>query len=278
MTLPVVDFGGLPRRQPGSRVSRWYRKGVLTWRLTSASLARFSTDRLLGLWWWAVDPCIMIGVYAVVFSVLLGVIGRSAAEGFPLFLACGLIPWRWFSTATTRGSNAFIANAGILRSTPISRKAVVLSEILASTIEALIGVAVLLVFMLFYQRGISWNLVFLPIPLAIMALMIGGVSLILCPLTVFARDLGNLFAAFTRAMWFLSPGLYSVEQIPERYRGAYEALNPFAGLLEGVRRPIYDGLPPNWKALGWSALWSCLLLCVGLRVFRRFNHQAIKLL
>jgi ABC-2 type transport system permease protein len=280
MTIQGSELEVLPRPpRPARRpLPQWRREAQLVGRLTSAALARFAAVRLFGLWWWIVDPLVMIGVYVFVFDVLLGAVGRDVSPTYPLFLCCGIIPWRWFSIATTRGSNAFIGNGALLRSTPISRKVVVLSELLASTVEALMGVAVLLGFMLYYRLDLTWNLAWLPVPLLVMGVLIAGVSLVLCPLTVLVRDLDNVFAAGMRALWFLSPGLYSLDQVPERYRETYAALNPFAGLMEGVRRPIHDGLPPDWVALGWSAAWAVGVLVVGRWVFRRFKNQAIRML
>jgi ABC-type polysaccharide/polyol phosphate export permease len=53
-------------------------------------------------------------------------------------------------------------------------------------------------------------------------------------------------------------------------------LNPFTGIIEGVRRPIIDGTPPHWTALLSSALWAALSILIGRRVFRRLAHTAIR--
>ena len=66
--------------------------------------------------------------------------------------------------------------------------------------------------------------------------------------------------------------------MPESWRPWYEALNPFVGILEGVRRPFHDGAPPLWGALGWSALWAVAFWVVGRLVFRRLNADAVRML
>jgi len=250
----------------------------LTWRLTVAALGRFTSDRVFGLWWWAVDPIIMITVYAIVFGNFFNLMGRDVPAAYPLFLACALIPWRWFSVSATRGANSFLANSGLLISTPVNRRALVMSELLASTFEAAVGILILVGFMLYYDRTMTWNLALLPLPLLIMGTLAAGISLLLCPLTVLFRDFSNIFAATLRPIWFLSPGLYSYHDVPERYRMTWAALNPFVGIFEGIRRPIHDGTTPLWTPLAFSAAWAIVMLLFGNWAFRRFGNASVRML
>ena len=65
---------------------------------------------------------------------------------------------------------------------------------------------------------------------------------------------------------------------PEAYRQIYIYANPFVGILEGIRRPIHDGLPPNWEALAVSALWALIILLFGRVFFLRLQHDAVRML
>ena len=112
--------------------------------------------------WWVLDPLILVGVYALVFGSWLGL--RHGPEGlaYPLFLACALIPWRWFSTATISGANAFVRNGSLLTSVPLRRGSVVLAEQLATLAVALAGLPILALFMWFYDKPATWELLWLP--------------------------------------------------------------------------------------------------------------------
>jgi ABC-type polysaccharide/polyol phosphate export permease len=251
---------------------------TLTWRLTVAVLQRFTNERMFGWWWWILDPLIMIAVYAVILGGVLGVVPRSGLGTYPLFLACGLIPWRWNAVSTTRAANAFLSNASLLTATPVNRDAVLLAELCASSIQALMGIPVLIGFMLFYECAFSINLLWLPVPLFVMGVFICGVGYGLCGLTVLLRDTANAYASVLRVLWFLSPGLYRLDRVPDQWRQIYIYCNPFAGMLEGVRRPIHDGLPPHWQALAASAVWAVAVLCLGRLLFVRLRNDAIRML
>jgi len=248
------------------------------WRLTLASVQGFSDQRLLGWIWWLIDPLALIGVYALVFGVILGV--REGPEGaaYPFYMTCALVPWRWFSAATRRGGAAFQSNAALLSSTLVGRRLVLSSQVAAASLECLVGIPVLLVFLLVYDRSVTSALLWLPLPLLVLGTLVMAVSFILCPLMVMLPDLGNAYEVFLRVLFFLTPCVYSLERIPEATRSLYVALNPLAGVIEGIRRPLFDGLPPLWDALGWSAAWALLLLLVGHWMFRRLGNDAIRML
>lgn len=247
-------------------------------RLTRTGIIRQTSQRLLGWLWWLIDPLAMITVYAMVFGGLLGVSRVSAIDAYPLFLACALIPWRWFNLAAQKGGAAFAQNASLMTSMPVSRDAIVLSEQAAVSVQGLAGVPVLGVFMIVYDVAWTWNLLYVPLALVTMALLAVGVGYLLCPLTVIVPDVANAWSVAMRVVWFLSPGLYSLEQFPEEYRGAYSLLNPLVGVFEGVRRPVHDGLPPLWGALGASFVWALLVFAVGRWVFRRLSPVCVRML
>jgi ABC-2 type transport system permease protein len=247
-------------------------------RLTEASLRAFSSERLLGWGWWLIDPLALIAVYALVFGELLHL--REGPEGadYPFFLACALVPWRWYSLATRRGGNAFLSSRPMLSSTLVNKRVVVTSQAAAATVESLLGIGVLLVMMVVYQRPWSPTLLTLAAPIAVMGLHILAISYLLAPLMVMLPDLGNAYEVLLRLGFFLTPCLYSLERVPEVHRGWYIAANPMVGIIEGIRRPLYEGLPPLWDALGWSVIWGVALFLAGNWVFKRLGNDAIRML
>jgi ABC-type polysaccharide/polyol phosphate export permease len=221
---------------------RGWDRNVL-WQLTQTGMRRRTSDRVLGVAWWLLDPLLLVGVYALVFGGLLE-FGRHAEQNaYPLFVACALIPWRWFAMASTQGASAFQQNHTLLLSTPVHRETVLLSEWISASAQALAGVALLLALMLVYEVPITWNLLWLPLPLAVLGALALGVAYFLCPLGVMLPDVGNLYAALLRLVWFLSPGLYALSRVP---RGRNLRRSESFGHSRSVRRPIHAGLP-DWE-------------------------------
>ncbi len=245
--------------------------------LTLAAARRGTSDRLLGAAWWLLDPLILIGVYALVFGEWLGL--REGPEGadYPLFLACALVPWRAFSHATSAGASAFTRHRPMLTSVPLSRHTVVLSEQAAAWLAGLAGVAVLIAFMLLYDQPFGLEL-FGIIPALVTLVLLGmGISYALCPLTTLLPDAGNLWSAALRVAWFLSPGLWSIDRLSPDTLAWLMAVNPFVGVFEGIRRPVFGQAPP-WEALAWSAAWAIALLLLGRGLFTRLAPRAVRML
>jgi ABC-type polysaccharide/polyol phosphate export permease len=250
----------------------------VVWRLALAGMRRRSSDRALGVLWWLLDPLLLLGVYALVFGNLLGLGRHPEQQAYPLFVACALVPWRWFTLASTQGGAAFTTHTAVLSSIPIDRESVLLSEWIAATGQSLPGLLVLLGAMAVYGLPITANLLLVLPALIVQGLLGLGVAYALCPLSVMIPDVGNLYAALLRVLWFLSPGLYALDRVPTSLRSLYVALNPLAGVFEGIRRPIHAGAPPDWTALAWSAAWAVLLLVAGRALFRRLAGDAVRML
>ena len=54
---------------------------------------------VLGFLWTFLNPLLLLGVYALVFSVYF----RIQMEHYAGFMFTGLLPWIWFSSSLTRG-------------------------------------------------------------------------------------------------------------------------------------------------------------------------------
>ncbi len=274
--MPAASGMGPATHQPGA--GGWRHQFGVFRRLTGASLRAYTSQRMLGWVWWIIDPLTLIAVYALIFGDLLNL--RKGPEGvqYPFFLACALIPWRWFSLATRRGAGAFVSSTQMLSSTLVNRRVVVTSQAAAASLENVFGILVLVVMMIIYDRPFTMALLVLPIPLAVMGIQILALSYLLSPLFVMLPDLSNVYDVLLRLGFFLTPVLYSLERIPEQHRWWYVIVNPMVGVLEGIRRPLHDGLFPRWDALGWSALWALALLALGNWLFRRLGNDAIRML
>jgi ABC-type polysaccharide/polyol phosphate export permease len=107
---------------------------------------------------------------------------------------------------------------------------------------------------------------------------------------VFVRDIGNIARHVLRLWFYLSPGLYGIDQLEAssvlkthpQVLAILEA-NPFATLFNAYRAVIY-GTPtggpllPDWSALATLALVSLLLLAISVAVFKRLEPQFAKIL
>src|SRR3954453_6182800 len=76
----------------------------------------------LGVLWYLVNPVVLMGAYALVFSVLLKVAG--GIDDYPLFLIIGLIVWVFFSQSLLAAAPSLVENAPLVRKVRFPREAI----------------------------------------------------------------------------------------------------------------------------------------------------------
>jgi lipopolysaccharide transport system permease protein len=72
---------------------------------------------------------------------------------------------------------------------------------------------------------------------------------------------------------FVTPILYPASVVPERWQAWYFALNPMAVIIDGYRRAVIQGTPPELKYLALAAAVSCLLVWAGYKYFKHLERE-----
>jgi ABC-type polysaccharide/polyol phosphate export permease len=110
-----------------------------------------------------------------------------------------------------------------------------------------------------------------------------GLAIGVSALNVFYRDVGNIARHALRFWFYLSPTLYSVNDIQKiagehRIIELWYQLNPFTHLLGSYRSLIYYGQAPDWVGLGAVAAVSVVLLAMAIWLFKRVEPSFAKVL
>jgi ABC-type polysaccharide/polyol phosphate export permease len=236
-------------------------------------------NSVLGVWWVVIQPLALLALYTFVFSYIMK--SRLSASGstgeFALYLFCGLLPWLAFADALTRSASV------IVEQTPLIRKVVFPSEILpvhavlsAVVVEA-VGLAVLLGGLTAWGRPPGWALLVLPVVVVLQLLFTTGVAWLLATVAVFIRDTRH-FVALGLTLWmFLTPIVYDVSLVPERFRWAL-TLNPIWLIVDAYRGTVLDARLPSLLPMGLLAGLSVLTFVVGHWAFCRSKHVFADLL
>jgi ABC-type polysaccharide/polyol phosphate export permease len=105
----------------------------------------------------------------------------------------------------------------------------------------------------------------------------------LAAINVFYRDVGNLSRHFLRLWFYLSPGLYAIDDLRRAAGdipvvGAVLLANPFAILFTAYRDVIYNETAPDWGGLVALLVASLLLLSLTTLLFKRVEPAFAKVL
>ncbi len=110
-----------------------------------------------------------------------------------------------------------------------------------------------------------------------------GLAIAVSAVNVFYRDLGNAIRHLLRLWFYLSPALYSAQQIESLgVKNPTIAflfnLNPFTILFESYRNIIYNGTPPLWGHLAVLLGISVVICCLATWGFKRMETSFAKVL
>lgn len=224
---------------------------------------------VLGLLWVVMQPLLL----TLIFTVFLGQLARVPSDGvpYPLFIYVGLLPWTFFSNAVANSGTSLVSNSHLITKVYFPRLIVPAAAILARFVDFLVAFAILVGMLAFYRVAPTPNLLLLPLMAVLTTALALGVGLLIAALNVRYRDVGVVLPVVLQLLMFVSPVLYPVTLVPERWRGLY-ALNPLVGVVEGFRASIF-GLRFNWAALAVTAAATVLLLVYSTYTFRRYEKD-----
>jgi lipopolysaccharide transport system permease protein len=222
-------------------------------------------------------PLVLMGVYLLVFSLLWRVAEVGSGD-YWLFLLCGLPAWVFFATAAQASSRSLLENANLIRKVRFPRQLVPLSVVathLVGFAVMLVVVVVLSLFKLPEARDTVW-LVF---PLgALFACIVSGVALAIASLNALFRDVEHILAALLLPWFFLTPILYSLDELPgvTDYPAAEFALhwvNFLTPPIEAMRSVLFWGEAPALADTLYTVAGAVVALVAGAFVFSRSDDR-----
>ena len=222
----------------------------------------------LGVIWSFVNPLLQIAVYALVFQVIL----KSNIENYAVYLCCGLVPWQYFSSVVLRGAATIIDNGNIIKKVYFPREILPISVVASEGVNFLISTTIILGFVIFGGIGLSWNILWYFLVLAIQIIVSIGIAFIVSSLTVYFRDLLHLLGILMQLLFYATPIVYSMDSVPASMKWLL-MLNPMSYLIEGYRNIFYNKTMPNFKGLLIALVMGVVLCVCGYFIFRKLEKR-----
>ncbi|WP_338565779.1 ABC transporter permease, partial [Microbacterium paraoxydans] len=121
---------------------------------------------------------------------------------------------------------------------------------------------------------IGWGMLWLPVAILLQAVLLVGLGLLVAPLCVLYTDLERTTALILRAMFYATPIIYNVTDLPGIFQ-TLGAFNPLAGIFMLYRMPFF---PDQWNpfTLAVSVAMCLLILALGVWAFRRLERPVLK--
>jgi ABC-type polysaccharide/polyol phosphate export permease len=224
----------------------------------------------LGYLWWLLDPLLYMLVYVFVAQFIF----RSNVDNFPIFVFCGVLPWKWITSSLTEGTSSIKSRLGVLQQVYMPKFILPLIKCISNAIKFLFGTIVLIILMAFFKIKPSIHNAEFIFILLVNFVFVLGCSLLLAHLGVFFRDINNVLTFVFRLWFYLSPGFYTIDRMKEYEK--YMWLNPLTALFQSYRNVFMYNQSPHYKALFiWLviSLWMCYL---GVKRLYKFDKNYTK--
>ncbi len=219
---------------------------------------------VLGIAWTMLNPLGIMVVLTIAFSHIF----RFDTEfGYPAYVLSGLLAWNFFSQTTTAAMVNLVWGGGLLHRIYIPRTSFALAAIATGLVNLTLALIPLILINAITGVPIRATVLFLPIPMLLLAAFALGVGLLISTFAVYYPDVAEMYGIAMYGWMYLTPVIYPITILPENYRFWITHLNPMYYFLEIYRAPIYYGKLPTLDVLIPAILIAVFSLIVGWIVF-----------
>ena len=231
---------------------------------------------ILGPLWFIITPVLSVIVYATVF----GGIANIPTDGIPpiLFYLLGISVWGYFSSCVSATSNSFVSNADIFGKVYFPRIIMPLEAVTTNLLSLAIQMAIFLAFYIYYaatgtELTIHWQIVLFPVLIILLALMAVGFGMIFSSMTTKYRDLQIMLAKIISLWVYITPVIYPLSMVTNPKLHLAMSLNPVTPVMEAIKYSLLGQGQFSWLWLAYSAVFTFVLLVIGLMLFNKVQKS-----
>lgn len=247
----------------------------LIWKLAKNDFKKRYAGSYLGAFWAMAQPVVTVGMYYVVFDVIMGGnASRTAADvPFVLFLTAGLVPWFFFSEALNNGTNALREYDYLVKKVVFKISVLPIIKIIAATFIHVFFVVVLLIVAAIYGYYPTVYTIQLVYYSACLFVFVLALSYTTCAVVVFFKDLSQIInIALQIGMW-ATPILWDIENIGSSRWVSILKLNPLVYIVNGYRSAVYERQWFFEDFFSTMYFWivTVVLFGIGALIFKRLK-------
>jgi len=255
----------------------WRHRHLILHTTHSDIRARYSGS-MLGIAWALLNPMMLLGVYIVLYVLILRVRApggqQVSALDYTLVIFAGLIPWFGFSESISTSLGSIVGNPTLLHNTSFPAPVLPVKAVLASMVSQAVGLAIFLALLgLTGHFSVYW--LFLPLAIGAQVILSLGLGWVLAVLNVFVRDLGQAVSHLLLFLMFMSPIAYTREFVGHSPLRFVLDVNPLSYLIGLYRDPLVYGHAPRAADLVGAWLIGLLFFWMGFRFFVRIKPYLV---
>ena len=220
---------------------------------------------------WLLDPFAAVGIYLILVSFVLDRPGSAPG----LSLACAVVPFQLVMMTIANALSSLETRRSIILNMAFPRNLIPASSAGTESVAFAASFSLIVMTMAAYGIGPTEALLWLPLVLAMNFALAVAAAYPAALLTIWVPDLRRFVASFVRTLFFVSPGLVALNQIPATTQDVIR-LNPLTGLFEAYRAVFLYGTAPEAWHFAIPLAAAALLVAVFVPIFRREQRHLAK--
>ena len=238
----------------------------------------FYKQTILGPLWFIIQPLFTTIMFMFVFGGIAGI----STDGIPqaVFYLSGLVCWNYFQDCLSKCSDTFNANQAIFGKVYFPRLVVPLSIVISNLIKMAIQFTLFIaVYLYYFAIGIDFNsnatILLVPILIVMLGCLGLGFGMIISSMTTKYRDLRFLITFGVQLWMYATPVIYPLSVMKETYPKYIWVLvaNPLTAILETFKYAFTGVGIFNWLYLGYSLIFTVIILLLGIIIFNRVQRN-----
>jgi ABC-type polysaccharide/polyol phosphate export permease len=228
----------------------------------------------LGFAWAIIGPVVTLTVISLAlhFGLRISAVNESGLP-FVAWLACGLVPWYYFSDGVQSGASSVVSYSFLVRKANFRMGYLPGIRLCALAATHLSLVCFLLLIIMYFGifPSLYWLQWFYYFPLMFLFLL--GLAWATSAISVFIRDATNLLGVVMGIGFWATPIIWNPAMLSPKYHWFF-TLNPAYYIIEGYRNtfvePLWFWQRPLLEHLVFF-VWLLLVLCAGTVIFRKLR-------
>jgi teichoic acid transport system permease protein len=245
-------------------------------RTFAVAFARYNLQAMtarssLGVAWHVVVPALQIGVYGVIFGVLLSSI---RPPHFVPYLMIGIVLFQYVTGSFSEGARSITSNGALVRSLEFPRILLPVSVVISNLMRVLPLLALMMIGVWAFGEAPKLTWLWLIPDFIMMTLFAAGATMVAARLTVHTEDVNQLLPFVVRILFYASGVFWNIDKmIHIHWLNVMFHNNPLHLYMAIARAGMIDGYTATGNDWLVAAAWSVAMLVFGVIFFWRAEEE-----
>ena len=174
------------------------------------------------------------------------------------------------------GADCLKLNSGVLKQIYLPKFIPPMVVVTTNMIKFLFGLIIMLGLVAIYRIVPTWHYIEIIPVIIVNYIYIFALTLLMTHWGALFMDMKNIITHLIRLWFYLSPGFWSINNLPDRYKTLWWWGNPSTAFFESYRNVFMYGKSPCYFYLGYWFVISIVIILIIVRTIYKFDKNYTK--